>query len=98
MSDVLISLFVPSTSPLVFSNVPSSKRGISTEAQTVGLPHPSKADRMLRASVHGAFDLSGEPMASQISATYGTLKNQYNASEISAVNVAKRQFQKEVGS
>jgi amidase len=34
-------------------------------------------------------------MASQISATYGTLKKEYTASEIAAVNVAKRAFQKE---
>ena len=34
-------------------------------------------------------------MASQISSTYGTLKKEYTASEIAAVNVAKRAYQKE---
>ncbi|TVY57764.1 Acetamidase, partial [Lachnellula suecica] len=47
------------------------------------------------ADVHAAFALSGEPMASQISATYGTVKDQYTASQIAAVNVAKRAYQKE---
>jgi hypothetical protein len=35
-------------------------------------------------------------MASQISTTYGKLESEFTASEISAVNVAKRQYQKEV--
>jgi amidase len=34
-------------------------------------------------------------MVSQISATYGKLKTEYTASEIAAVNVDKRQHQKE---
>jgi amidase len=34
-------------------------------------------------------------MASQIAATYGTLKAEYTASQIAAANVAKRQYQKE---
>ena len=34
-------------------------------------------------------------MASQISSVYGTLKKEYTASEIAAVNVAKRAYQKE---
>ena len=42
-----------------------------------------------------ALALSGEPMASQISVIYGTLLPQFTASEIAAVNVAKRQYQKE---
>jgi amidase len=47
------------------------------------------------ADVHGAFKLTGEPMASQISSAYGTLKEEYTASQIAAVNVAKRAYQKE---
>ncbi|KAH7346303.1 amidase [Rhexocercosporidium sp. MPI-PUGE-AT-0058] len=47
------------------------------------------------ADVHGAFDLSGEPMASQITSAYGTRKEEFTASMISEVNVQKRQFQKE---
>jgi len=46
------------------------------------------------ADVHSAFDLSGEPMASQISSTYGTRQEEYSASQIAAVNVRKRQYQK----
>jgi amidase len=34
-------------------------------------------------------------MASQISSVYGTLKDQYTASQIAEVNVLKRQYQKE---
>lgn len=34
-------------------------------------------------------------MATQISATYGTLKDEYTASQIAANNVAKRAYQKE---
>lgn len=45
--------------------------------------------------VHGAFKLTGEPMASQISGTYGTLKEEYTASQIAAVNIEKRAYQKE---
>jgi amidase len=45
--------------------------------------------------VHGAFALSGEPMASQIASAYGSRKEEYTGSMISAVNVEKRQFQKE---
>lgn len=33
-------------------------------------------------------------MASQISSAYGTLKEEYTASQICAVNVQKRQYQK----
>jgi amidase len=47
------------------------------------------------ADVHAAFALSGEPMASQIKSSYGTLKDQFTASEIAANNVAKRAYQKE---
>jgi amidase len=46
-------------------------------------------------TVLGAFTLSGEPMASQVSGVYGTQKPQYNASEIALVNVQKREYQKE---
>lgn len=45
--------------------------------------------------VQEAFALSGEPMASQISSVYGVLKEQFNASQIAEVNVAKRGYQKE---
>jgi amidase len=34
-------------------------------------------------------------MAKPVSATYGTLQKEYTASEIAAVNVAKRAYQKE---
>ncbi|KAJ5040893.1 uncharacterized protein L3040_005452 [Drepanopeziza brunnea f. sp. 'multigermtubi'] len=44
--------------------------------------------------VHGAFALSGEPMANQIASTYGIRKEEYTGSQICAVNVAKRQYQK----
>ncbi|KAE8445125.1 hypothetical protein EG329_013727 [Mollisiaceae sp. DMI_Dod_QoI] len=47
------------------------------------------------ADVHAALALSGEPMASQVSSTYGTLQEQYTASKIAANNVAKRAYQKE---
>jgi len=45
--------------------------------------------------VHAAFALSGEPMGGPVAATYGTLKEQYTASQIAAVNVAKRAYQKD---
>ncbi|KAG0651309.1 Acetamidase [Hyphodiscus hymeniophilus] len=47
------------------------------------------------ADVHGVFKLTGEPMASQVAATYGSLGEQFTASEIAAVNIAKRQYQKD---
>lgn len=46
-------------------------------------------------AVHGAFALSGEPMANPVAAVYSTLQKEYTASEIAAVNVAKRAYQKE---
>lgn len=45
--------------------------------------------------VHAAFKLSGEPMASQVASSYGTLRRQYTASQIAAVNVARRTYLKE---
>ncbi|MCJ1309737.1 Acetamidase [Agyrium rufum] len=46
--------------------------------------------------IHGAFELSGEPIAPQVQNSFGTSrKEQANASEIAATNVAKRQYQKE---
>ncbi|MCJ1402542.1 Acetamidase [Xylographa trunciseda] len=46
--------------------------------------------------VHGAFDLSGEPMADQVKQAYGDAAgDQMNASQIAATNVSKREFQKE---
>lgn len=48
------------------------------------------------ADVHGAFALSGEPVAAQVQKAYGTeAKEQSNASHIAEVNVAKRDWQKE---
>lgn len=45
--------------------------------------------------VHGAFALSGEPLSPQIKMSYGEQAGQeFSASQISANNVAKRQFQK----
>ncbi|PBP27707.1 amidase [Diplocarpon rosae] len=46
------------------------------------------------ADIHDALALSGEPMISQVASAYGSLKEQYTASQISAVNVSKRQYQK----
>ena len=60
----------------------------------VCLLRPSQA-YLLTIAVHAAFALSGEPMAKPVAATYGTLKEQYTASQIAAVNVAKRAYQKE---
>ena len=45
--------------------------------------------------VHGAFALSGEPMASQVAGVYGKLSDQYNASQIAEVNVGIRKWRKE---
>ena len=46
--------------------------------------------------LHGALALSGEPMATQVQRLYGTeTTKEATASEISANNVAKREFQKE---
>ena len=48
------------------------------------------------ADVHGAFALSGEPIAKQVQPLYGTKPvEQMKASEIAAVNIAKRDYQKE---
>ncbi|KAK6581305.1 hypothetical protein PZA11_005996 [Diplocarpon coronariae] len=46
------------------------------------------------ADIHDALALSGEPMISQVASAYGSLKEQYTASQICAVNVSKRQYQK----
>ncbi|KAF1984926.1 putative general amidase GmdA [Aulographum hederae CBS 113979] len=47
------------------------------------------------ADVHAAFALSGEPPSSQISSVYGTSPSlQASASQIAAINVAKRKWQK----
>jgi amidase len=45
--------------------------------------------------VHAAFGLSGEPMCAPVASFYGTKQEQYTASQISAINVLKRQYQKE---
>ncbi|KAE9380775.1 putative general amidase GmdA [Stipitochalara longipes BDJ] len=45
--------------------------------------------------VHTALGLAGEPMCTPVSSFYGVKKEQYNASQISAINVLKRQYQKE---
>jgi len=48
------------------------------------------------ADVFGAFSLSGEKIAPQVTMSFGTQPvEQMNASKIAATNVAKRQFQKE---
>jgi len=46
--------------------------------------------------IHGALSLSGEPLAPQISGLYGDKPSkEFSASEISANNVAKREYLKE---
>ena len=45
--------------------------------------------------VHDALGLAGEPMCAPVSSFYGVKKEQYTASQISAINVLKRQYQKE---
>jgi amidase len=45
--------------------------------------------------VLSAMALSGEPMASQLSGTYGKLLDQYTASQIAEVNVGIRKWRKE---
>ena len=45
--------------------------------------------------VHSAFGLSGETPAPTISRTYPPELKEFSASEIAAVNIAKRQYQKE---
>ena len=52
-------------------------------------------ESLMNQLVHGAFALSGEPMASQISATYGKLSDQYRAAQIAEVNVGIRKWRKE---
>lgn len=48
------------------------------------------------ADVHGAMDLTGEPLTPQIAGLYGKKPSkEASASEISATNVAKREYQKE---
>ena len=46
--------------------------------------------------MHSAFALSGEPIAPQVQRTYGDKpRDQVRASDISAVNTAKREWQKD---
>lgn len=46
--------------------------------------------------LHDSFALSGEPISPQVTMSYGTEpKEEFTASQIAAVNVTKRQFQKE---
>ena len=46
--------------------------------------------------IHKAFNLSGEPLAPQVAATYGEKpREQWKASQIAENNVAKREYQKE---
>ena len=45
--------------------------------------------------IHSAFGLSGETPAPTISRSYGPDLKEFSASEIAAVNVAKRAYQKE---
>jgi amidase len=45
--------------------------------------------------VHTALGLAGEPMCTPVSSFYGVKKEQYTASQISGINVLKRQYQKE---
>ena len=46
--------------------------------------------------VHGAFDLSGEPLSPQIKMTYGDKpRKEFTASQVAANNIDKRKIQKE---
>jgi amidase len=45
--------------------------------------------------VRAALGLAGEPMCAPVSSLFGTKTEQYTASQISAINVLKRQYQKE---
>jgi len=45
--------------------------------------------------VYAALGLAGEPMCTPVTSFYGIKKEQYTASQISAINVLKRQYQKE---
>ncbi|KAI9743014.1 MAG: Acetamidase [Claussenomyces sp. TS43310] len=46
--------------------------------------------------IHGAFDLSGEPMGTALASAFGDKPfEEYTGSRIAQVNVAKRQYQKE---
>ena len=48
------------------------------------------------ADIYGAVGISGEPLAAQVANIYGTgPTEQANASKIAAVNIAKREYQKE---
>lgn len=65
------------------------------EAKIVYLSFSFYYSSILTTTVHSALGLAGEPMVSPIAATYATLKREYTGSEIAAINVAKREYQKE---
>jgi len=92
--DLAVSFYAATTFPLLICYSP--KHGFTMAALMVcsrlSLLEFNFTDS---SKVQGAFALSGEPMASQISSVYGTLKDQYTASQIAEVNVLKRQYQKE---
>jgi len=58
-------------------------------------PKPPSNPSLTQGKVHTALGLAGEPMCTPVSSFYGVKKEQYNASQISAINVLKRQYQKE---
>jgi amidase len=62
--------------------------------QMVRFPIIFMKPSLTRNKVHDALGLSGEPMAAPVASLYGTRKEQYTASQISQINVLKRQYQK----
>ena len=87
---------ISSISFIMISNLHySSKPGFLTARQMVCPALHLEITSCSQNLVHAALALSGEPMISQITATYGTLQEEYTASKIAAHNVAKRAYQKE---
>ena len=64
-------------------------------AKIVCFPYFFQRNLTLTTAVHEALGLAEEPMVTPIAVTYAKLEKEYTASEIAAINVAKREYQKE---
>lgn len=61
----------------------------------MSLQHSNRSNLYSQPPVHEALALSGEPMIPQIQGHYSSLKPQMTGFDIAAVNVEKREYQKE---
>jgi hypothetical protein len=79
----------------ILTTIRSTKSGSTTVEPMVRFPTIFTELSLTRSKVYSALGLSGEPMAAPVASFYETRKEQYTASQISQINILKRQYQKE---